>query len=231
MKKKKEKKKRERHLAIKLFLCIVYSIIITILFVCSYHIYQVKNIILPWEEVKSTKDYTYIDISKMSEKFAFSKESNIGIHFVIETEDTGQWHTYLIAIDENEYEKYKAIIDYTYERTEKVPDTVRAYGYPTKISEDMKKLALKNIINFIPADNEIEITADNFEDYLTTTYLDTTREQEEKFSVLLSVSLLLLFIVIVLLLLTIFDKGKIVDNVEDFVDEEKIKKYLQKSKK
>ena len=73
MKKKKEKKKRERHIAIKLFLCIVYSIIITILFVCSYHLYQVKNIILPWEEVKSTKDYTYIDISKMSEKFAFSK--------------------------------------------------------------------------------------------------------------------------------------------------------------
>ena len=213
--KKNNRKKKEKHIAIKLFLCIVYSIIITILFVCSYHIYHVKNIIYPWNEAKSTKDYTYIDISKMSEKFAFSKESNIGIHFVIETEETGEWHTYLIAINENEYEKYKGIIDYTYERTEKVPDVVRAYGYPTKITEDMKNLALKNIVNFIPADNEIEITADNFEEYLTSTYLDTTREQEEKFSILLSVSLLLLFIVIVLFLLTIFDKGKIVDNVED----------------
>ena len=229
--KKKEKKKREKHIAVKLFLCIIYSIIITILFVCSYHIYQVKNIILPWSEVKSTKDYTYIDISKMSEKFAFSKDTNIGIHFVIETEDTGEWHTYLIAINENEYEKYKSIIDYTYERIEKEPDIVRAYGYPTIISEEMKTLALKNIANFIPADNEIEITAENFEDYLTTTYLDTTREKEEKFSVLLSASFLLLFIVIVLLLLTIFDKGKIVENVEDIIGEEKIKKHLQKRKK
>jgi hypothetical protein len=177
------------------------------------------------------KEYTYIDITKMSEKFAFSKDTNIGIHFVIETEDTGQWHTYLVAINENEYEKYKNIIDYTYERIEKKPDKIRAYGYPTKISEEMKNLALKNIVNFIPAENEIEITAENFEEYLTTTYLDTTREKEEKFSVFLSLSFLLLFIVIVLLLLTIFDKGKIVDNVEDIIGEEKIKKHLQKRKK
>ncbi len=95
----------------------------------------------------------------------------------------------------------------------------------------MKNLALKNIVNFIPAENEIEITAENFEEYLTTTYLDTTREKEEKFSVFLSLSFLLLFIVIVLLLLTIFDKGKIVDNVEDVIGEEKIKKHLQKRKK
>ena len=60
--KKKEKKKREKHIAVKLFLCIIYSIIITILFVCSYHIYQVKNIVSG--EPNDAKDnFEDVDIS------------------------------------------------------------------------------------------------------------------------------------------------------------------------
>ena len=45
----------------------------------------------------------------MSEKFAYYEEENIGIHFVIETEETGEWRTYLIAINESDYDRYKDI--------------------------------------------------------------------------------------------------------------------------
>ena len=87
-----------------MFLCIVYLIVITILFVCSYKLFQEKYAAKPWGEVKSVEEYTYIEVSRMSEKFAYYEEENLGIHFVIEKEDTGQWHTYLIGINEKEYD-------------------------------------------------------------------------------------------------------------------------------
>ena len=113
----KKKNNKEKFLTFKLLVAIIYLIIITILFVCSYNLFKERNNIVPWSEVTSTSDYTYINVSKMSEKFAYYKDTNVGIHFVIEKEDTGLWHTYLIAIDENQYDDYKEIIDYTYGRT------------------------------------------------------------------------------------------------------------------
>ena len=216
----RKKRVKEKRLAIKMFLSLIYLIVITILFVCSYRLFQEKNTIVPWSDVENVEDYTYINISKMSEKFAFYQDTNVGIHFVIEKEDTGEWHTYLIAINENEYDKYKAIIDYTYERTDKVPDTIKVYGYPVITDNDIKNLAIKNIGNFVPAENEITITEENYEKYLTNSYLDTTKEKQEEFSPLLFVSCLLLFFVIMLLIMTILDKDKIVDNIEEKVEEE-----------
>lgn len=221
---RKKKKINEKRLIIKMFICLVYLIIITILFVCSYQIFKEKNNVLPWQEVENVEDRTYIDIYKMSEKFAYYKESNIGLHFIIEKESTGLWHTFIIAINEGDYAKYKDVIDYTYERTTKIPEPIRVYGYPVIVNEEIKTLAIKNLPNFIPAENEVKITIDNYETYLTNSYLDTTREEKDKFSFILFVSLLLLFIVIALLIVTIFDKDKIVDNIDEKLEQE-IKKH------
>lgn len=96
----KIKKTDDKRLVIKMTMCLVYLIIITILFVCSYRIFEEKNNIVSWSDVETVEDYTYIKIYKMSEKFAYYQDTNIGIHFVIEKEETGLWHTYLIAINE-----------------------------------------------------------------------------------------------------------------------------------
>ena len=204
----KKKRAREKFVALKLLISIVYIMIITILFVCSYRLFQEKKTIVPWSEVESVEDYTYIDISKMSEKFAYYKDTNVGIHFVIEEEDTGLWHTYLIAINENNYDKYKEIIDYTYERIKEKPEKVRVYGYPVIVPDEIKKLAIKNINNFVPASNEVKVTEENYNVYLTNSYLDTTKPQKDKFSVSLCITLLLLFTVIVLFISTIFLKDE-----------------------
>ena len=206
---KKKKKNRENQLALKLFACLIYLLIMTVLFVCSYDLFKKKQVVVPWSQAESIEDYSYIDISKMSEKFAFYKETNVGLHFIIEEEDTGLWHTYIIAIDEDNYKKYQKIIDYTYERTEKVPKKIRVYGYPVIIDDNIKDLAIKNIVNFVPAENEVEITKDNYEQYLTNSYLDTTKEKKEEFSITLFTSLLLLPIVGILFILTIIDKREI----------------------
>lgn len=219
----------EKKLTIKMFLCSIYLIVITILAVCSYRLFQEKYYAKPWGEVESVEEYSYIEVSKMSEKFAYYEEENLGIHFVIEKEDTGLWHTYLIGINEDEYNKYKDIIDYTYERTDKEPTPLKVYGYPEIIKEDLKELAVKNVANFVPAENEIKITKDNFETYLTNSYLNTTKEKTDRFSLALFISLILLFIMIALFIFTIFDKDKILYTIpEEF--KEKVNNLTKKFK-
>ena len=234
MKKRRKKKRRElspeKRFAIKLILCSTYLIVITILSVCSYKIYTEKQAVKSWSEVSSPEEYAYIKVSKMSEKFAYYSTSKKSIHFVIEQEETGAWYTYLIAIKDSDYSKFEDIIDYTYERTDKVPKPVKVYGYPVVINDELKQLAIKNIVNFLPVENEIVITEENFNEYLTNSYLDTTIEREEDFSSVLFVSLLMLFIMIVLFFITIFDKEKIKINhdFDDIVTEIKNKYLKQK---
>lgn len=217
---KRKKRINESRLAIKMIMCIVYLVVITILFVCAYRIFEEKKTIVSWSDVENVEDYTYMTISRMSEKFAYYEEENIGIHFIIEKEDTGQWHTYLIAINEDDYDDYKNIIDYSYERTDVEPKPKRVYGYPVITSPELKALAIKNITNFVPAENEVKITEENYEAYLTNSYLDTTKGKEDRFNIILFGILLLLFIVIVLLIATLFNKDKIVDKVDNQFDKE-----------
>lgn len=231
MKKAKKKKKvDEKRLIIKFLACTVYLIVIMILFVCSYKLFEQKSNMVPWSEVESVEQYSYIEISRMSEKFAYYEEENIGIHFVIEMDDTGEWRTYLIAIDEDNYAKYKDVIDFSYERTTEEPEPLKVYGYPSIISAELKEMALNNIDNFLPKENKIEITSENFEQYLTNSYLDTTQDKREYFNIILFATLILLMIMIFLLIFTILDKDKIVDNLDDVIDEtvKSTKKKLDK---
>ena len=234
MKKTKKKKKvDEKRLIIKFLACTVYLIVIMILFVCSYKLFEQKSNMVRWSEVESVEQYSYIEISRMSEKFAYYEEENIGIHFVIEMDDTGEWRTYLIAIDEDNYAKYKDVIDFSYERTTEEPEPLKVYGYPSIISEELKEMALNNIGNFLPKENKIEITSENFEQYLTNSYLDTTQDKREYFNIILFATLILLMIMIFLLIFTILDKDKIVDNLDDVIDEtvKSTKKKLDKMSK
>ena len=220
-KKKLPKKIKEQRLAIKMFICLLYLILITILFVYSYKMYQERKDMVPWSQVQTNADYSYLDIYKMSEKFAFYEEQNVGIHFVIEKEETGIWHTYIIAIDENEYNKYKDIIDFTYERTDKVPKKLRVYGYPVIANNEIRDLAIKNISNFVPAENEVQITEENYEMYLTNSYLDTTKTKKVQFNPTLTIIIFLLITTIFLFILTIFNKDRIVDNLDEELDKTK----------
>lgn len=228
--KKITKEMTEKKLTVKMILCSLYLIVITILFVCSYKLFQEKYIAKPWGEVESVEEYSYIEIYKMSEKFAYYEEENLGIHFVIEKEETGVWHTYLVGINEDDYNKYKDIIDYTYERINKEPEPIKIYGYPEIIKEDLKQLAIKNIDNFVPAENEVKITEENFETYLTNSYLNSTKEKKDYFSTTLFITLILLFIMIALFIFTLFDKDKILSNISDELNNKLKKKKSSKNK-
>lgn len=205
----------EKRFFLKFLLCLIYLMVITVLFICSYRLYMEKDEVKPWGLVKTNEDYSYIEVSKMSEAFAYYEQANKQIHFVIEKEDTGLWHTYLIAISSDDYNKYKEIIDYTYERTTDDVSPVRVYGYPVIIDDDLKTLAIKNINNFIPVENEVNITSDNFEKYLTNSYLDTTIPKKDKFNLYVTILFLLLIIMVFLFVFTIFISDKTINKFKD----------------
>lgn len=224
---KKLKKKNKFRLLIKFLLCITYIFIIMILVFVSFKLFKEEKKIVKWKDVEQTDQYSYIEISEMSE--AFAEIGNKQFHFVIEKEKSGIWHTYLIAIKKSDYNKYKNLIDATYERIENTNEVIKVYGYPVKINENIKDLAIKNIINFVPIENQVVLTKDNFEQYLTNTYLDTTIKKTRKLNYFILILLLMALILFILLIFTIFDKVKQKEEVDNI--KEKDTKYKSRKKK
>ena len=110
---------------------------------------------------------------------------------------------------------------------------MRVYGYHVNTSEELKDLAIKNIENFVPATNEVKINKDNYDAYLTNSYLDTTQKRRDDFNIVLFATLFLLFVVIMLFIFTILDRDKIVDNIDIKLENEikNVKKAFKKKKK
>ena len=206
--------KKEKRLGIRLLLSVIYLMVITILFVCGYKIYKEDNNPIKYQEATSTDDYSYIEVSKMSEKFAYSEKNNIGIHFVVEKEETGIWHTYLIAINEKNIKKYQKLIDYAKGKTSTIPKPIKVYGYPVNINNEIKEMAIKNINNFLPSTNEVKIDNDNYEKYLTNSYLDTTKKKQEIISPMLILISTLFLIVVLLFILVLIDKNILIDRID-----------------
>jgi len=231
-KKKEVKKQNSFRFLIKMSLCLIYLVVAFILAYCAFNIYTVERKPIKWEKVSNTKDYAYIDIDKMSEKFA-TIDTKKEIHFIIDEEKkTGLWHIYLLAIEEKDYKKYKKIIDYSYGRVEEKPKPVRVYGYPTATSVELKKLTIKNYKNFVSFENEVELNLNNFNEYLTNTYLDSTKKQEQNFNWIVVILLILELVLFVLIIVTILDKDRLVDEVDRLVElEEKKRKKKKKAKK
>jgi len=231
MKKSKKKQKNSFRFLIKMSLCLIYLVVACILSYCAFHLYYEQMQPIKWENASDTKDYTYIDIDKMSEKFA-TIDKKKDIHFIIDEEkNTGLWHIYLLAIEEKDYKKYKKIIDYSYGRVKEKPKSVRVYGYPTEVSSDLKQLTIKNYKNFVSFENEVELTLENFNEYLTNTYLDSTKEEVHNFNWIVVILMILDLILLVLIVVTILDKDRLVDEVDRLVElEEKKRKRKNKQK-
>lgn len=225
---KERKPNRRFRPIIKLLLCIFYIVIIFILVLVSFKLFQKDQKIVDWDQVSSTDDYSYLKISQMSEAFAITGDSK-QIHFVIEQDENLEWHTYLIAIGKDDYNNYKNIIDYTYERVKEKPNNITVYGYPKKITDNIKKLAIKNITNFVSIENKTVLTEDNFEEYLTNTYLDTTIPKTHKTNYIIVALLTLALILFILIIFTIFDKDRIVDEVEEIIEKENDKLFKRKN--
>ena len=72
----KSKRKKKLRFIIKILLCFVYLLIGFILVFCAYKLYEKDQEIINWADVENTNQYSYIEISQMSEAFAVIKEDH-----------------------------------------------------------------------------------------------------------------------------------------------------------
>ena len=195
---------KDRKISIKLLLAILYLIIIFILFVSAFSIYKDENRIINFNNVKTTEDYSYILVDKLSDKFAYYNDQKIGMYFARAKEPTGTWHAYIVAIKDSDINNYKTLMKKDNVKTKKI------YGYPILINDELKTIALNHINDFLPVENEVKITNDNFTNYLTNSYLDTTTAYKKPFSYSLLLTMLLLLTVIIIMIYKIYEDNKIV---------------------
>lgn len=221
--------KKKLRLYTKIFFCIVYLLVMGILFFSAYKLYMSDKKEVAWDKVISTTNKTSLTISKMSE--AFAKIDNKQIHFVIVEDKNKVYRSYLIAISKKDYKKYKPIIDYSYERTKEKQKPLIVKGYPQIISNKLKELTLKNYKNFLPNDNKVKLNEKNFDKYMTNTYLDTTIKKVEKTNYIVITLLVLIVLLFILLLLTLIDRDMIVNKASKALEKEQKKKKKKEKKK
>ena len=195
---------KEKRLEKKLFIICIESICLFLLIIVGLKSYKDNLKEVSFDH--SNNEYSYINVSSMSEKFAYDKDKDVGKHFVIEKEETGKWHIYIIAIKESTYSKYKNIIDASYERISIKPKPIKVYGYPSKTSTSLKSIALRNVSNFIPRENKVEINENNYETYLTDSYLDTTIDKKSPITINIIFIIILTVLETIILIDTIVDK-------------------------
>lgn len=195
---------KENKLEKKLFIICIESICLFLLIIVGLKSYKDNLKEVSFDH--SNNEYSYINVSSMSEKFAYDKDKDVGTHFVIEKEETGKWHIYIIAIKESTYSKYKNIIDASYERISIKPKPIKVYGYPSKTSTSLKSIALRNVSNFIPRENKVEINENNYETYLTDSYLDTTIDKKSPITINIIFIIILTILETIILIDTIVDK-------------------------
>jgi len=212
----KKKKVRRYRPIIKLSLSLIYIAVMCILVYSAYRLHENEKRIVHWDSITTTEEYAYLEISEMSESFA--KVGNNTIHFVAETTEEEQWRISLIAIREQDYKVYKNLIDYSYGRIEEKPNSITIYGYAREITPELKELAIKNIEHFLPFERRIELNEDNFQDFLSNVYLDTTIEQADDINPRITILTFMTIVLFILLIFTIFDKDKLVDEVDNLID-------------
>lgn len=226
-----EKRKRNGYRTlIKLVVCVIHIVVIMILGFCSFRVYKSGDKPIHLSNVEKDTQYSYLDVFEMSKKI-----TNIGkdkqLHFVIEKTENDKWYTYLVAIEKKDENKFKDMIAYTEQETDKVPEKIRLYGYPVKINDEIKKETIKKSSDFLGSSKEkSNLSSENFEQYLTSYYLDSTVAQHHEFNYIMLILALMIVVLLITLILVIFDRDKLVDEV-DKITEESIKKHHKKEEK
>ncbi len=182
---------------LKKFILLIILFILILLFYITYYIYSNSRIIEEYD--KNTNTYSYLIIKEMSEVFATidSKE----LHFIKDKKN----RTYIIAVPKKDKNKYRKIIDYTYGKIDKTK-SVKVYGLPIKSNNEIKKLVIKYINKFLPLQEKIPITEENYNKYLPNTILDTTIKENYNFNYIVFILFLIFGIFFLLLIKLIFFK-------------------------
>ncbi len=178
---------------------IIVSSCIILEFLAYRHLQETKNDPAILSDISKEGEYTCIDVDYMTDYFA-SREGKKKIYFLFDLN-----YIYAVNLNKNAEKRLQKILDYSYDpfAVEK-PDTVKVCGTTRLIDPKLKELAIDSYNEIF--DKEF-LDRDNFEDYLTSYYIDTDSEIDANF---LYQSLLLTFFSLIglSLLYTYFKNAK-----------------------
>ena len=176
---------------IKTLIVLSIFLVLCFLFYITYYIYNNSRKIEEYN--KNTSNYSYLTIKEMSEAFATIDQKQL--HFIKNIKN----NIYIVAIPKKYENKYQEIIDYTYRKTNKTK-TIKVYGLPIKANREIKDLVIKYINKFLPFQEQIPITNENYKEYIPNTILDTTIKETYTFNYIVFI-LFLIFGIFFLLLI------------------------------
>lgn len=186
-----------------LLLVFMSFFLLFLLFYATYFIYMKSQKVGYYQ--KNNTNYSFLIISEMSD--AFAEVGQKEFHFVKDLES----HVYIVAISKDEKKKYQGIIDYTYGKSNH-KEQIKVYGYPILENEQIHRLIIKYINKFLPYEEHLDISEENYSNYFFNTYLDTTIQKMDQFNIIVFL-LFLLFILFFYLFIKILwiEKRKIYD--------------------
>ena len=144
-----------------------------------------KLIKIGYKRVATTYEVGQFSVrGEVIDGFPCCSDRPIRINFDFDTIETIKYFNYQTQFTEEKIEQFNVM----------PVNEIIIWDDLEKIKDDLKDLAIKNVSNFVPAENEVVITKDNFETYLTNSYLNTTKEKVDRFSTTLFITLILLVI-------------------------------------
>lgn len=111
--------------------------------------------------------YCKTELQLVSDSFAIDDMKKY--YFAMDTKD----YIHIVALDKDEQYKLQSLIDYTYSEDEnaKQPEPIEIKGVTKTIEYDLKEIAIESYAEIF---GENIIDKNNFEDYVSGVYLDTT---------------------------------------------------------
>ncbi|MDF2539383.1 MAG: hypothetical protein K0S76_2404 [Herbinix sp.] len=190
------------------FIHIIFVLVILLLTAGSIYGYMdeqrrkdqdIKNAGL-FDPSSETKRFSKITLIALSDEFATSYDEKMYYCFGFDVE----FRPYIIAIQSEDKEKYRELINYLYSNTEEFPKALTFDGMPEKLEEELIDLAIEGY-NVLWASETVNKAS--YAEYFGTYYLDTTKDTTAQDG-LMEICLLLLVMVGIAYLLILVNTNK-----------------------
>lgn len=174
-------------------------------------------------DVRNEKEYSYIDVSLMTDYFATYGNDEGKSKFIYFVWD--EKYMYVTNLTKDNLEKLKDIMAYSYKEIDNKPKQVRIYGYSKEIENDLKRIIIKSYNEMY---EEEFLNNENIDNYLGIYYLDTSYTPDDDFLLFSVLASFLLISGVVLIVKYFKNKKRMNKFLEEFaLDIDKIKNEIE----
>lgn len=127
-----------------------------------------KENVIQFNPLVSDKSYSEVTIQYMSDEFAANY--NDTVYYCLAADEN---NTYVVAVKADQMDKFREIIDYTYDAEDTTPpDTITLRGMPIELEEDLVDYTVEAVNVFWGTDT---VDSTNYKMLIGSYYLDSTK--------------------------------------------------------